>query len=275
MPWVIAILIALVVIAASGALALGNLTERARADLADAVTVQIVEADPARKAAMVQTAAQVLRKDPWVTSVRVVPERELEELLEPWLGEAAAQSEVPMPALIDVELSGRASAEDISALETRLEAAGAQARIDAQSEWLRPVYDALAALQYLALALIVLVALATAAAVWLAARNAFVNHREVVEIVHLLGGTDRQVTRIFERSVLRDAIFGATFGAALGLAAIIMLGAQFSALDGGLIAGARFGIGDWVAIALVPAAGIMLALVTARITISGALRVML
>ncbi|MGB7418079.1 MAG: cell division protein, partial [Erythrobacter sp.] len=75
--------------------------------------------------------------------------------------------------------------------------------------------------------------------------------------------------------VLRDAIFGATFGAALGLAAIIMLGAQFSALDGGLIAGARFGIGDWVAIALVPAAGITLALVTARITISGALRAML
>ena len=38
-PWVIAILIALVVIAAAGGLSLRNLAENARADLAGAVTV--------------------------------------------------------------------------------------------------------------------------------------------------------------------------------------------------------------------------------------------
>ena len=47
-PWVIAILIALVVVAAAGGLALGNLAENARSDLSDAVTVQIVEADAER-----------------------------------------------------------------------------------------------------------------------------------------------------------------------------------------------------------------------------------
>ncbi|MEM9085952.1 MAG: hypothetical protein AAGB23_08515, partial [Pseudomonadota bacterium] len=45
-PWVIAILITLVVIAAAGGLALKNLANSARSDLSSSVTVQIIEADP-------------------------------------------------------------------------------------------------------------------------------------------------------------------------------------------------------------------------------------
>ena len=144
-----------------------------------------------------------------------------------------------------------------------------------QSDWLRPVYDALAALQYLALALIVLVSFATAAAVWLAARSAFANHRDTVEIIHLLGGTDEQVTRIFQRSVLRDAAFGSVVGLLLGLAAVWVLGQQFAALDSGMVGGGNLSIGDWMLIGAIPLAGVMLALVTGRITIGFALKSML
>ncbi|BDW81394.1 cell division protein [Erythrobacter sp. Dej080120_24] len=274
-PWVIAILIALVVIAAAGGLSLRNLAENARADLAGAVTVQIVEADPEVRQARAQAAADALGDHPLVTSVRIVPEQELVALLEPWLGSSAASEDVPIPALIDVELSRRASASEIRQLQAALVEAAPGAKIDAQSDWLRPVYDALAALQYLALALIVLVSFATAAAVWLAARSAFANHRDTVEIIHLLGGTDEQVTRIFQRSVLRDAAFGSVVGLLLGLAAVWVLGQQFAALDSGMVGGGNLGIGDWMLIGAIPLAGVMLALVTGRITIGFALKSML
>lgn len=274
-PWVIAILIALVVIAAAGGLSLRNLAENARADLAGAVTVQIVEADPEVRQTRAQAAADALGDHPLVTSVRIVPEQELVALLEPWLGSSAASEDVPIPALIDVELSRRASASEIAQLQAALVEAAPGAKIDAQSDWLRPVYDALAALQYLALALIVLVSFATAAAVWLAARSAFANHRDTVEIIHLLGGTDEQVTRIFQRSVLRDAAFGSVVGLLLGLAAVWVLGQQFAALDSGMVGGGNLGVGDWMLIGAIPLAGVMLALVTGRITIGFALKSML
>jgi cell division transport system permease protein len=274
-PWVIAILIALVVIAAAGGLSLRNLAENARADLAGAVTVQIVEADPEVRQTRAQAAADALGDHPLVTSVRIVPEQELVALLEPWLGSSAASEDVPIPALIDVELSRRASAGEIAQLQAALAEAAPGAKIDAQSDWLRPVYDALAALQYLALALIVLVSFATAAAVWLAARSAFANHRDTVEIIHLLGGTDEQVTRIFQRSVLRDAAFGSVVGLLLGLAAVWVLGQQFAALDSGMVGGGNLGVGDWMLIGAIPLAGVMLALVTGRITIGFALKSML
>lgn len=118
-------------------------------------------------------------------------------------------------------------------------------------------------------------ALATAAAVWLAARNAFASARDTVEIIHLLGATDRQISAEFLRTVLREAAFGALVGTALGGAAVWLLGQQFAALDSGMAGGGALMMADWLALVAVPLGGVLLALVTARITIAFALRDML
>jgi cell division transport system permease protein len=274
-PWVIAILIALVVIASAGGLALRNLAASARADLSAAVTVQVIEPNPDLRLARGQAAVRVLTGLDGVQAVRLVPEAELAALLEPWLGEGVSSGDVPIPALIDVELSGRAGPSDVARIEAALKAAVPNARVDAQGDWLRPVYGALAALQWLALGLIALVGLATAAAVWLAARSAFAGARDTVEIVHLLGATDRQITAVFLRNVLREAAFGALVGAIIGTAAVWLLGMQFAALDSGMTAGGGLAIRDWLLIAAVPLAGVLVAVLTARITIALALKDML
>jgi cell division transport system permease protein len=274
-PWVIAILIALVVVAASGGLALRNLADNARADLAAAVTVQVIEPNPDLRQQRGEAALEVLKGIDLVRAVRLVPEDELAALLEPWLGAAATSGDVPIPVLLDVELTRRAAPEEIAAITAALAGKVPGARVDAQGDWLRPVYRALAALQWLALGLIALVALATAAAVWLASRNALAQHRETVEIIHLLGGTDSQITGIFLKTVLREAAFGAVMGTLLGLAAVWLLGQQFAALDSGMAGGGALGLYDWVAIAAVPIAGVLLALGTARLTIALALKAML
>ena len=275
MPWVIAILIALVVIASAGGLALRNLANSAEADLSAAVTVQIIEPNADLRAARGQAAVKVLTSIEGVQTVRLLPEAELVALLEPWLGAAIASGDVPIPVLIDVELTGRASPRDVDRIEEALAKTVPGVRVDAQSDWLRPVYDALAALQWLALGLIALVVLATVAAVGLAARSAFAAARDTVEIIHLLGATDRQITAVFLRTVLRESAFGALVGTAIGAGAIGLLGRQFAALDSGMTSGGGLVLVDWLAIAAIPLAGVLLALVTARITIALALKDML
>lgn len=274
-PWVIAIMIALVVIAAAGGLALSNLANNARADLSGAVTVQIVEADPGARAQKAQDAAAILADQAIVSSLRVVPEEELGAMLEPWLGDGAGSQDLPIPALIDVQLTGVSGEAEIAQLQAALEEAVPGSRVDAQSEWLQPVYSALSSLQYLAIGLIVLLGFACAAAVWLASRSAFANHRDTVEIIHLLGGTDAQVTRIFQRSVVRDAAFGGVIGLVLGVVAVWLIGSQFAALDSGMVSGGGLDWSDWAIIAAIPLIGVALALLTGRITILSALRKML
>ncbi len=276
MPWVIAIMIALTVMAAAAGLALGNLADRARTDLSGALTVQIVEANAETRAALADRAAGILAADSAVASLRVIPHDELVEMLAPWIGASDEAGEaVPIPALIDVQLSEVADVAEVARLNALLLNEIPQARMDAQSDWLRPVYDALASLQYLAMALITLLAFTSAGAVWLAARSSFNNHRKTVEIVHLLGGTDPQIAWVFQRSLTIDAVLGGLIGLVLGVLAVGLIGNQFAAIDSGMVEGGNLRELDWLILAAIPLAGVLLAMLTARITVMSALKRML
>jgi len=277
MPWVIAIMIALTVMAAAGGLALSNIADNARDEIAGGITVQIVEAAPLERNRQAERAVSYFSNREDVASVRRVTDEELAELLAPWLGDVdqAEEDGVPIPALVDVRLSGPVTAARLRQMRGELSAEAPAARIDAQASWLGPVFDAVRSLQFLALGLIVLLALTSAAAVWLAARSALGSNRDTIEVIHHLGGTDRQIANIFSRSIGSDAALGGAAGLLLGLAAIFVLGQQFAGLGSGLVAGGGLGLLDWVAIGAIPVIGIILAVITARFTVIAALRRML
>ena len=275
MPWVLAIMVALTVLAAGAGLSLGNLAGDARSELSGGATVQILQADPATRAEQAQAAQEALQAMAMVEQSRQIPQDELDALLEPWLGESGDAETVPVPALIDVRLEGRADDAAIERLRQRILQVAPDARVDAQSDWLQPVFSALTSLQYVALALVLLLAVTSAAAVFLAARSALGNNRETIEIVHLLGGTDGQIAQLFQRAILRDSVIGGGVGLLLGLAAVLGLGYQFAALDSGMIGGGGLDWLDWILIALIPVLGVVLAVATARFTVLSAVRRML
>lgn len=272
MPWVIAIMVALTVIAAAAGLSLAKTISAASAELSGGVTVQVVEPDAAVRERQTQAALEVLRKTPGVASARIVPKAELDALIDPWLGGGGAGEAIPVPALIDARLTGAATAERMNALKAPLAKVAPSARVDAQSEWLRPVFDAIRSLQWLALALVGLLALAMTAAVLMAVRNALGNNRDVIEIVHLLGGTDAQVAGEFQRSVGIDAAAGGSVGLAAGLVVVLLLGEQFASLGAGLVSAGQLGLADWALLAVVPLATAVLAMATARLAVLSALR---
>jgi cell division transport system permease protein len=277
MPWVIAIMVALTVMAAAAGLALSNLAENASAAISGGLTVQVVEAAPAERDRQAEVAVALLSNREDVAEVRRVPDSELEALIEPWLGQAAgtADEAIPIPALIDARLRGPVTARRLEELRASLTASVPSAKVDAQAAWLGPVFHAIGSLRWLAAGLVVLLAATSAAAVWLAARSALGSNRDTIEIVHLLGGTDGQIARIFQRSIAIDALIGGAAGLLLGLIAVVLLGRQFAALGSGMVAGGALGAADWIAIGAVPLAGVLIAMLTARLTVIGALRRML
>lgn len=267
MPWVIAIMVTLTVIAVAGGLALSNIVQQARSDLAGGLTVQIVNADPVGRAREAEAARRVLVTDPAVRSVRAIPQAEIEALLEPWLGDHVGEQGVPVPAMIDVRLNTDASPEQLAQLRASLAPIAPSARIDAQSSWLRPVFSAIVSLRLAALVLVILLAASGAAAVVLAVRSALGANRDTIEIVHLLGGNDRQIAHLFQRSVGVDALLGGLAGLALGSGAVLLLGRRFGELQSGLVSGGGLSLSDWIVIASVPLIGLALALMTARVTV--------
>lgn len=276
MPWVIAIMVALTTIAAAAGLAASNVASNASEALSGGVTVQIIEADPAARSRQAEAAALRLNAMPGVAQATVVGQDQVERLIEPWLGGMAIDGEdIPVPAIVDVRLSGEVTGERLGGLRRAVREVAPSARVDAQSTWLKPVYGAIDSLRLLALGLVGLLAAALAAVVLLAVRNALGTNRETIEIVHLLGGTDQQIARLFQRSVGYDAAGGGAIGLGFGLVAVLFLGRQFAGLDAGLVSGGALGWLDWLLLALVPVAGAGLAMLTARWTVLRALRRML
>ena len=180
-----------------------------------------------------------------------------------------------MPALIDVRLQRAATPERVAVIQRSLAQVAPSARADAQAAWLKPVFDAIVSLQWLAIALVALLTAALAAAVLLAARSALGTNRETIEIVHLLGGTDAQIARVFQRSIAFDAAGGGAVGLALAAVVILSLGRQFSGLGAGMVSSGALVWTDWFLLALVPLLATGLAMMTARLTVMHALRKLL
>jgi len=269
MPWVIAIMVALTVIAAAAGLSLANTARAAADELSGGVTIQIVEANPAERTRQADAVAQALRAVPGVIEAHAVSQAEVERLVEPWLGARGGGEDeaIPVPALVDARLRGAVTGEVLGGLRRTVRAVAPSARVDAQSSWLKPVFGAIDTLQWLALALVALLGLAMAAAVLLAVRNALGVNRDTIEIVHLLGGTDAQIARLFQRSIGVDAAGGGAVGLALGALVVLFLGRQFAGLGAGLVDSGALGLLDWTVLALIPVAGLVLAVLTARITV--------
>ncbi|MET1756440.1 cell division protein [Novosphingobium sp. RD2P27] len=278
MPWVIAIMVALTAIALAAGLTLGNTVTAATAEIEGGVTVQIVEPRTDLREREVTRALAALKVLPGIQSIRLVPQEELDKLVAPWLGsvdEDPAAAAIPVPALIDVRLRRPTTRSQVAVVEEALLPVAPSARVDAQATWLRPVFDAIVSLQWLAIALVVLLAGALAAAVLLAARSALGTNRDTIEIVHLLGGTDTQIARVFQRSIGWDAAGGGAVGLALAMMVILGLGRRFSGLGAGMVSSGGLVWTDWLLLALVPLLATLLAMLTARLTVMHALRKML
>ncbi|TMJ15646.1 MAG: FtsX-like permease family protein [Alphaproteobacteria bacterium] len=273
MPWVIAIMMFLTVLAAAAGLGLGTAASSLSANVGQRLTVQLVEANPDRREAEAAAAVRKLQGMSGVAEVRRLAPEEMQKLLEPWLGSGGLEADLPIPALIDVDLNP--GAPGIETFRSAILAVAPSARVDDSAAWLAPLAKLISALRMLAGALVVLMILASAATVVLAAKAALDTHRNTIEVLHLMGSTDVQVARLFQRRIALDALFGGLLGLIGAGIVLLLIGQRVGALGSELLGSAGLPALSWALLAALPLAGVLLAMVVARFTILRALGRML
>ena len=263
-PFVIAIMtFAMMTVAAAG-LALSNAAGLVVQGIENRYAVQI----PAG-VGLLPRALAAARSAPGVERAVAVPEAEMRRTLERWLGPAGTDDELPVPALVTLDLAEDA---DLRAIAARVEAAAPGARFIAHREKLEPVLRAIRVLQWLALALVGLMAAATSAAVVLAARGALDTHRSTIEVMHGVGATDVQVTHLFQRKIALDSFAGGLVGAIAAGLVLLLLAGGGAAFAGDLMGTTPLRGRDLVLLALLPLALVVIATWVARMAVLAALR---
>ena len=194
--------------------------------------------------------------------------RNASHTLEKWVGAGGLGEDLPVPAIIHLDLGpGADGAAGIGAALTR---ALPGARFIAEQQ-VQPLLGSLRALRWLAVAMVLLMAAATSAAVVLAARGALDTHRQTIEIMHGIGATDQQVALLFQRKIALDAMVGALAGGAIAALALLLVGGGGLALGSDLTGGPPLHLADLVALALLPVAAVLLATLVARFAVLSAL----
>ena len=275
MPWVIAIMLFLTLLVAAAGLTLAEAARQGGQDLARHVTVQIIEADPAQRATQRAAVTRTLRKLDSIAEVKPVPDADVRALLEPWLGTGVIDADVPVPALVDVRFGSVPTAETLTRLQSTLRSVAPNIRVDSHSSWMAPFFELMRALLWLAAAMFLLLLVATSAVVILAVRSTLNTHRETIEIMHMMGGTDVQAARLFQRRVALDALLGGIVGFIVAAVVIMTVGGRFAAVEPGLLSGAHFPYYGWAILAFIPLAVMALAMLMARMTVISALKRML
>jgi len=199
-PWVIAIMSFSIMIIAATGLALANTA----GSLSRAIEARYAVEVP-NGARNLGAITQALKSAPGVTGVEPVPESEMRQTLERWLGPAAESADLPVPALVNFDAAPGA---DIGAIQRRMQAIAPAAKLSAHRDRVGPLLRSMRALQWLAFGLVLLLSVASAAAVVLAARGALDTHRFTIEVMHGIGATDLQPFATF--TMLNGSIDGGT-----------------------------------------------------------------
>jgi len=247
-----------------------------RSGLAGRLTVQIVPPatasaqDLARQA---DAALGLLRATPGIAHAEILSDEKTQALVAPWIGTGAALAELPLPRLIDATLVPGAAL-DTQNLAHALKQAAPDSELDDHSRWIARLSGLAQGITWSAYAILLLIAVATAAAVSFATRAGLEAHHDMVELLHQMGAKPGFIARAFERHYFLSTLGAALAGASLAAIFFALVGSLESA---GIEAvpflpplGLKVPELAWLL--LVPAVSGIIALATARLSVLAALR---
>lgn len=270
LPWIVAFMVYLASLALSGVLALDAMAQRWDQGLGGTLTVQMVPVKGEANEARIQAALDGLRAEPDVARAEVIGMDRIAALLEPWLGTREIAGDLPLPILIDVELKPGANP-DHSGLAKRLLAAVPGTSVDDHRIWLDRLVRLIRTVQIVALAIFGLSLLACVGTVVFTTRTGLSIHQEAIEVLHLIGARDSYVARQFAGRALALGLRGGLLGVALALPTLFGLVELAARVEGGLMPEVIFSPSHWTAFALLPVLAGLIAMLTARLTVLGAL----
>lgn len=201
-------------------------------DISSEVTVQIEPREKIDTERQVKDVAAFLAKQPGVKGVNPMSLDASAALIEPWLGTSEGLKALPIPRLIAIDLD-RSAPPDFAALRKSLTETFPGVTLDDHRHWQQQIRTVTHSLALGGLAILMLVGAATTAIIISATRSSMSSNREIVEVLHFVGATDRFIAREFERHFLRLGVRAGLLGAALAMVVFLLMPAGMELLGGG------------------------------------------
>ncbi len=275
LPWLIAFMVFLAVLALAGMLVLKEVAGRWDKGVSGTLSIQVSPAEnPENDELRLAEALKVLAETEEIERYEVIADERMKGLLKPWLGDIGDMSELPLPQLIDVELKSGLRL-DTKVLENRLAVNVPGVSVDDHQVWLERLVNLIRTVQGVAVLVLLFIAFATVGTVIFTTRTGLAIHREAIEVLHLIGAQDTYIASQFSRRALMLGLKGGVFGLLLGVPTVAGVGYLARRMDGFLLPNMQMQPEHWVVVVILPLLVAGIAMVTARATVMRTLARML
>ena len=243
------------------------------ADVGREVTIQIRPVEGEVMESNLRTAVALAEATPGVASARALTLEESQKLIEPWLGAGLDLTAIEIPRLVVVRLGDPVDA-DIEKLNRDL-AAVKGASLDTHAAWRQQLNTMAGAIVLSGLMVLTLIGVATVLAIIFATRGAMASNREIVDVLHYIGASNKFIAGEFQGRFLSIGLQGGLLGALaatlffliVGTGAGSMLSSEASAQVGVLFGRFALGVGGIIGIAAVVPVIAALTAITSRLTV--------
>lgn len=203
-------------------------------DIASEVTIQIEAKEGNDVDKVTAEVTRFVARQPGIATAKALSVADSMQLLEPWLGQTDALNALPIPRLIAVELD-RGSPPNLELLRTVLSEQFKGVSLDDHRRWQQQIRTITRSFALGGLAILLLVGAATTAIIVSATKSAMASNREIVEVLHFVGATDRFIAREFERHFLRLGVRAGIVGAIWAMVVFLVMPTVMELLGGGAV----------------------------------------
>lgn len=192
------------------------------AEVGRELTIQIRPMEGEVMDSNLRTAVSLAQSTPGVASARALSVEESQALLEPWLGAGLDLSAIAIPRLVVVQLSDPAEA-DIEQLQRNLSAIKG-ASLDTHAAWRQQLNTMAGTVVLSGLLVLGLIGVATVLAIIFATRGAMATNREIVDVLHFIGASNKFIAGEFQGRFLSIGLQGGFLGALLAILFFLLIG---------------------------------------------------
>ncbi|MEM6811899.1 MAG: FtsX-like permease family protein [Pseudomonadota bacterium] len=223
--------------------------------------------------AATKRAKDYLNNHPYIESIEVMSDAEIINLISPWLGGENIMDNIPLPGIISINFH-EGVVNDPNEIATELQKIGPNIRLDTHQGWLSDILRLTGSVQFAAIMMGLIITLTTVVAVAGSIQSRMAVYKDELELLHLMGASDRYISRQLQRYAFFTALKGSFIGMIVGWLVIVFINLYAGNTDLGLLPNFTLSYFQIVSLLLLPVILSILSMLTSKQTVLRFLRQM-
>ena len=237
-------------------------------DIVDGFTVQVIpdETDANQTDIRLNKVVNFLENIDGVEKVRVINDKQVNNLLKPWLGNNVDILSLPMPKLIDVRLKKGADT-NFDKISEELKQLDSNTLSNSHQIWLNRLLNFAKSIKMVAVGVLFIVLISCSFSIFYATKTSLGIHKNIIEILHIMGATDDYIAKQYAKRSFFIGLISGAIGVVLGACALFFISNYASQIPSGILDKASLDLKSYFSIATIVMFTAIMSMITAYYTV--------